>query len=55
MVAAEGFAGVEFKKDGIEVNPVLPEKWKRLKFKINYQNKLYLIDATHSGKEIKEI
>lgn len=55
MVATEGFAGVEFKKDGIDVNPVLPENWKRLKFKVRYQNKIYKIDVTHSSKDITEI
>ena len=55
IVAVEGFAGVNFEKDGISVNPVLPEGWKRLKFKVQYQGRKYLIDVTHDDKKVKEI
>lgn len=55
IVAVEGFGGVKFENDGISVNPVLPEKWKRLKFKIKYQGKKYLIDITPDKKSVEEI
>lgn len=46
IVAVEGFAGVKFEEDGIRIDPVLPNHWKRLKFKLTYQGKKYLIDIT---------
>jgi len=55
IVAVEGFAGVKFEENGISVNPVLPKAWKRLKFKVKYQGKNYLIDITPENKKITEI
>ena len=55
MVAAEGFAGISFEDKGINVNPVLPKGWKRLKLKIKYQGKKYLIDVTPDSKNIEEL
>lgn len=55
IVAAEGFAGVKFNENGIDAEPVLPKNWKRLKFKIKYRGKKYLIDVTQKEKTITEI
>ena len=54
-VAVEGFAGISFKNGSISLNPVLPKNWKRLKFKINYRGKIYLIDITPDKNEICEL
>lgn len=55
IVAVEGFAGVKFNENGIEVNPVLPDNWKRMTFKVKYQGKKYLVDITGDTKTVKEI
>lgn len=55
IVAVEGFAGVKFNADGISVNPVLPKNWKRLKFKVKYLGKEYLIDVTPEEKKVTEV
>ena len=55
IVAVEGFAGVKFTQNGIEVNPVLPDNWKRMSFKVKYQGKKYLVDITGDKKTVTEI
>lgn len=54
-VAAEGFAGLSFKDGKININPVLPNNWKRLKFKINYLGKMYLIDINDGKGTIESL
>ena len=34
-----GIGGISFEEDGISLSPVLPEKWSRLSFRLNYQGK----------------
>lgn len=41
MVVVQGFAGLEVKEDGIEINPHLPEKWEELKFCFGYKGNRY--------------
>ena len=50
MVALQGFGGLSFDGEAININPNLPEGWNRLTFKINYKDKLYEIDI--NGKDV---
>lgn len=44
-ILINGFAGVNFLKDGIEINPHLPFKWKNLKIQFYYKRILLKIDC----------
>lgn len=48
-----GIAGVAFKDDEIEIAPFLPENWKRLKFKLEYQGRQLCFELTHKGVKIE--
>ncbi len=54
-VAVEGFAGVKFKENGIEVNPVLPSAWKAMSFKLKYKGEKYLVEITHDSKTVTKL
>jgi len=55
MVAINGFAGVSCNNGQIEVNPKLPDNWKKMNFKIRYQDKLYKIQIEGSDTVIEKI
>lgn len=43
IVAVNGFAGLEIKDGELVCNPVLPEKWNSIRFKVYYKNELYKV------------
>ena len=53
MTAVSGFGGVVLKNGEVTVNPKLPESWKKLKFHIRYQNKLYQITETKDSVKVE--
>lgn len=44
-ILIQGFAGLNILKEGLEVNPQLPFKWKEMKFKIYYKDFLFKFDC----------
>jgi trehalose/maltose hydrolase-like predicted phosphorylase len=47
QAVVNGFGGVRISSDGkLRINPHLPEKWKRLRFKINWRGEKYSIEIT---------
>ena len=51
-----GFGGVRITNKGrLRINPHLPEKWKRLKFKIKWQNEEYCVEITRNTITIKAL
>ncbi|WP_298841621.1 glycosyl hydrolase family 65 protein [Clostridium sp.] len=52
MAAILGFAGLKVQDGMITVSPNLPEKWRRLSFKIMVQGEKYFINITHEEHEI---
>ncbi len=55
IVAVKGFAGVSADGNILQCRPALPQKWKRMCFKLRYQGVLYEICVTHAGAEVKEL
>jgi len=53
MTAVSGFGGVVLKDGKVTVNPKLPESWKKLRFHIRYQNKLYQITETKDSVNVE--
>ena len=53
MTAVSGFGGVVLKNGEVTANPKLPESWKKLKFHIRYQNKLYQITETKDSVKVE--
>ena len=47
----QGFGGVEVRKDGLHINPALPEEWETLEFRIDYQGNKLRISATRDRIE----
>ena len=43
------FAGIDFSKDELNVNPKLPKHWKKLSFALDFKGKNYQMDITHNG------
>ncbi|NJN08307.1 MAG: beta-phosphoglucomutase [Richelia sp. RM1_1_1] len=51
-----GFAGIRITENGIVANPNLPSHWKRLKFRLKWQNRWYQVDLNaNQGDENNEI
>ena len=49
QAVVNGFGGVRITNDGkLRINPHLPEKWRRLRFKIKWQNEEYRVDITRN-------
>ncbi len=55
IVAINGFAGISIEEGKLICNPKLPKKWKSMKFKLMFKNKLYEIKATCDGASVKEV
>lgn len=55
MTAIHGFGGFHIENGEVKATPRLPEHWKRLNYKIQYQDAVYEIDATRNGVSIKRI
>jgi len=41
MIALSTYAGIQLKKENLEVKPSLPENWEKLNFRINFKNTAY--------------
>jgi trehalose/maltose hydrolase-like predicted phosphorylase len=44
-----GFGGLSIGEDGIELDPNLPERWKRLQFGVRFRGDRVRFDITHSS------
>ncbi|MBE5957520.1 MAG: glycoside hydrolase family 65 protein [Lachnospiraceae bacterium] len=55
MVAVEGFAGVNFKNGKLNVEPKLPESWKKMSFHITYKNVLYRVEISDNEALVTEV
>jgi nigerose phosphorylase len=55
MTAVRGFAGLAAENGEIKINPHLPEKWERLRFKIRFRGDIYVVDIRQDGYEIERI
>ena len=56
QAVVNGFGGVRITNKGrLRINPHLPEKWKRLRFKIKWQNEEYRIDITRNKIILKPL
>ena len=55
IVAVKGFAGIGIENGKLVCNPCLPEKWKGMKFKLMFMDKLYQIEINKNEGIIKEI
>lgn len=56
QAVVNGFGGVRITNKGrLRINPHLPAKWKRLRFKIKWQNEEYCVDITRNTITIKAL
>jgi len=56
QAVVNGFGGVRITNKGrLRINPHLPEKWKRVKFKIKWQNEEYCVDITKNTITLKSL
>jgi len=51
-IAISAFAGIEFNKDNISINPNLPDKWRSIKFNLKFKNDYFSIELTSKRLEI---
>ena len=54
-VAVQGFAGMRIENGKIICNPVLPEKWKSMKFKINLRGGVYSVSVTKDNWSVEKL
>ena len=54
-VAVQGFAGMRIENGKIICNPVLPEKWKSMKFKINLRGESYSVSVANDNWSVKKL
>ncbi len=52
QAVVNGFGGVSLKREGIDIAPNLPEKWRLLKFKIYYKGNLICISISKEGTKV---
>lgn len=52
MIAVEGFGGVSFTKDGIKVEPRLPENWKSMKFYVCCHGDRYKVEINGDQADV---
>jgi len=56
QAVVNGFGGVRItNKERLRINPHLPKKWKRLRFKIKWQNEEYCIDIARNKIILKPL
>jgi beta-phosphoglucomutase len=55
QAAVFGFAGLKVTPDGPQVNPNLPARWKRMKFRIQYQGRQYDFDLSPEIQDKKNL
>ncbi|MBU4509768.1 glycoside hydrolase family 65 protein, partial [bacterium] len=54
QAVVNGFGGIRITNKGrLRINPHLPKKWKRLRFKIKWQNEEYCVDITRNTITLK--
>jgi len=46
LMVLKTYAGINFKKEILEINPALPSKWKRLKFNFRFRQNHYFVEIT---------
>jgi len=49
MVAAQGFCGIQFRPEGLVVEPRLPEKWKSASLRVVFRGYVLKLTITHSS------
>ncbi len=54
-VAVQGFAGMTVENGEIRCNPMLPEKWNKLTFNINYNGKLHKVEVTKDDWSVTQL
>jgi trehalose/maltose hydrolase-like predicted phosphorylase len=54
LMVMKTYAGINFKKDVLEINPALPAKWEKVKFNFGFKSAHYFLEIT-SNKLIIEI
>jgi beta-phosphoglucomutase family hydrolase len=54
-IVMKTFAGINFFKDHIDLNPYMPNHWKELSFKILYKDNLLFFEITHTMLRVKKI
>jgi len=56
QAVVNGFGGIRITNDGkLRINPHLPKKWKRLRFKIKWHNEEYCVDITRNTITLKPL
>lgn len=55
MTAVLGFGGLKVTEDGITADPVLPEKWQKLSFKLFVKGQQYKVELTKDGSTITKL
>jgi len=53
LSVVEGFGGMRVKNDRLHFNPVLPESWKSLQFKVHFRGRMIQVSVTQDELEIK--
>ncbi|MBT6998440.1 MAG: hypothetical protein HN955_08320 [Prolixibacteraceae bacterium] len=48
LMAITSYAGINFKKKNLAINPGLPKNWNSLKFNFTFKNNNYFIHLTHN-------
>ena len=48
LMAITSFAGINFKKENLSINPELPKNWGSLKFNLMFKSNRYFINLTHN-------
>ncbi|MFH1062696.1 MAG: glycosyl hydrolase family 65 protein [Candidatus Omnitrophota bacterium] len=54
-IVVRSFAGIQLKDDGIHISPSLPQKWLRIRLKIQYQQSLLSFDINKNMVNIKTV
>ena len=53
LMAITSFAGINFKKENLMINPGLPKNWYSLKFNFTFKNNGYFVDLKHNQLKIE--
>ncbi|QIA08968.1 glycoside hydrolase family 65 protein [Draconibacterium halophilum] len=53
LMIMKTFAGINFKKEILEINPSLPSKWEKLKFSFWFKQNQYFVDLTRNKLAIR--
>jgi len=47
-----GFGGARIRKETLSLNPILPDQWKRLAFKLQFRRRTIAVDMTHDATRV---